>query len=105
MSLAHLITSPWKVPFATPNEVMQFCNRKISINQPDITLGQFGLKVGTSLQDFSRYTPVERLTFSVLSPVISNHLCLVATTYLFFLPEFSPPPYLHSITPVPSLQA
>lgn len=83
-----LITSPWKASLASPIAATEFCNRAIPINQPDITLGQFGLKVGLSWQDFSRHAPAEMPTFFfALTQVFSNHFCLVDTAYLFFIPE------------------
>ena len=85
MSLVPLITPPWKVSLAFPNEVMEFSKTKVPINQPNVTLGQSGLKVGPSLQDFSRRARAEKPTFSAPNQVFSDRFCLVAAaTYILF---------------------
>lgn len=44
MSLVPFITSLWKVSLVLPNEVMEWNKREVPINQPNVTLGQSGLK-------------------------------------------------------------
>ena len=72
MLLVPSITSPWKVSLAFPNEVMEFHKRKVAINQLNVIWGQFGLKVGSSLQ-ISPDMPMQRCQHFAPNQVFSNY--------------------------------
>lgn len=82
---------------------MEFHKRKIAINQPNVNLGQFDLKVGASLHDFSRHAHAEMLTFVAPTQVFSKFLLLAHSSYLNF--PFLPYPTPETRVPSPPLYA